>query len=489
MYLILLDDSLMRRHVISIFESLIWTERFQKAGDFQLTLSMGIYPQNWFLECPFVMIDSSTELMETQKITVSVSQNGKSQGDTLKIEGVGAVKSILNRRIIWESTYAESLGDMMSYLLDENVISPQDERRKISIVTRFAGMEDELNKIPVEPKEYWGSGVYDALADAVKNTQAGLSMSVDLSDPQAWFCMYVGNDRTRDNKDKNTPVIFSEKTNRVLNTNYALDLTKNTTVALVAGGQETDPNAQNVAGQTTQDRDSRRPTLEVSAPDVENGGRDLFRHEIFVDASSITHVDNAKKKKVTAEYTAKRTEAQKEKAAEAEKKQLARIAAMRNHIATRRVKMTKAQREAKIREARNAAANEALAKIARDKAAKAREVREKKAMEMKYIRSDDEYAKLLTNEAYKKFDADAIYESMDGEIARMLLSEYGDTDKSKYYLGDLVTVEDKYGNRKDCYITEFIRSQNASGYEEYPTFSTLDDTKLVKINHSKVRKI
>lgn len=489
MYLILLDDDLMRRHVISIFESLIWTERFQKAGDFQLTLPMGIYPQNWFLECPFVMIDSSTELMETQKITVSTAQNGNSQGDTLKVEGVGAVKSILNRRIIWQSTYAESLGDMMSYLLDENVISPTDERRKISIVTRFAGTEDELNKIPVEPKEYWGTGVYDALADAVKGTQAGLSMSVDLSDPQAWFCMYVGIDRTRDNHDNNKPVIFSEKTNRVLNTNYALDLTKNTTVALVAGGQETDPNAQNVAGQMIQDKDSRRPTLEVSAPDAENGGRDLFRREVFVDASSITHVDNVKKKEVMTEYAANRTEAQKKKAAEAEKKQLARIEKMREYITVRRQKMTKAQRAAKNRQARNAAANEALAKIARDKAAKQREAREKKAMEMKYIRSNDEYAKLLTNEAYNKFDENAIYESMDGEIARMLLSEYGDTNKSKYYLGDLVTVEDKYGNRKDCYITEFIRSQNASGYEEYPTFSTLDYIKLVKINHSKVRKI
>ena len=147
--------------------------------------------------------------------------------------------------------------------------------------------------------------------------------------------------------------------------------------------------------------------------------------------------------------------------------------------------MTAAQRAEAERRRRNATANEALRKLQQQKAAKEREAREKQALENKYTRTEEEYAGLLTNEEQKRFDKDSVYDSMDGEVARMYKKEYGDV----YNLGDIVSVEDKYGNRKDCRIIEFIRSKTDAGYEEYPTFASIDKASLVKVDHSKVRKI
>lgn len=44
-----------------------------------------------------------------------------------------------------------------------------------------------------------------------------------------------------------------------------------------------------------------------------------------------------------------------------------------------------------------------------------------------------------------------------------------------YNLGDAVTVEGKYGGRKDLLVTEYIRSEDSSGETEYPTMVEITD--------------
>lgn len=470
MYVSLLDGTFTRQHIISIYKSLIWTERFQEAGDFSLVVPAVLYPVQWFIDNRFVLLSSSDELMEIQKISIKSSD----AGDIITIEGSSTVKTILNRRIIWDSTDSNKLGDFIAAIIDENVISPSDDKRRMSMVTRFSGMEDEINKVPIEKQSYWGEHVYDAISSVISGTQVGISMSLDRWDPQLWFNMYCGRDLSRTNEEGNIPVVFSSEMNRILDTNYVLDLTKVTTVALVAGASEITYSNQD---------DKRRPTLIV--PNATGESSDLFRYEEFVDAGSISHTDNVKKKVVLAEYHRQQTEAQKRKQMENEQRQLARIQKMRQVVTTIRSHMTAAQRAAAERRRKNAAANEALRKLQQQKAAKEREAREKQALENKYTRTEEEYAGLLTNEAQKRFDKDSVYDSMDGEVARMYKKEYGDV----YNLGDIVSVEDKYGNRKDCRIIEFIRSKTDAGYEEYPTFASIDKASLVKVDHSKVRKI
>lgn len=44
-----------------------------------------------------------------------------------------------------------------------------------------------------------------------------------------------------------------------------------------------------------------------------------------------------------------------------------------------------------------------------------------------------------------------------------------------YFLGDVVTVKDKYGNSQDLVVSEFVRSEDRSGYYENPTFRSKED--------------
>ena len=110
MYVSLLDDTFTRQHIISIYKSLIWTERFQEAGDFSLVVPAVLYPVQWFIDNRFVLLNSSDELMEIQKISTKSSD----AGDIITIEGSSTVKTVLNRRIIWDSTDSNKLGDFIA---------------------------------------------------------------------------------------------------------------------------------------------------------------------------------------------------------------------------------------------------------------------------------------------------------------------------------------------------------------------------------------
>ena len=48
-----------------------------------------------------------------------------------------------------------------------------------------------------------------------------------------------------------------------------------------------------------------------------------------------------------------------------------------------------------------------------------------------------------------------------------------------YFLGDLVTVIDRYGNSVDSRIVEFIQTCDDSGFKSYPTFKIPHETEEV----------
>lgn len=59
---------------------------------------------------------------------------------------------------------------------------------------------------------------------------------------------------------------------------------------------------------------------------------------------------------------------------------------------------------------------------------------------------------------------------VDGEIVQLEGLKIG-TD---FFLGDIIEVEGNTGNLQKARITEYIRSQDAAGYREYPTLAMLD---------------
>lgn len=89
--------------------------------------------------------------------------------------------------------------------------------------------------------------------------------------------------------------------------------------------------------------------------------------------------------------------------------------------------------------------------------------------------TDAEYESALIERGTEKLTEYNIIESFEGSVDPSTQYKYGSLEDIKmgladYSIGDIVQVENEYGMRCRCRVTEFIRSEDSSGSETYPTF-------------------
>lgn len=78
----------------------------------------------------------------------------------------------------------------------------------------------------------------------------------------------------------------------------------------------------------------------------------------------------------------------------------------------------------------------------------------------------DEYASVLAKKGQESLEEHDIVEEFDGKTEAIEGFTYG----VDFYLGDLVQVENEYGQLGSARVTEIIFSQDLAGVEMYPTF-------------------
>lgn len=86
--------------------------------------------------------------------------------------------------------------------------------------------------------------------------------------------------------------------------------------------------------------------------------------------------------------------------------------------------------------------------------------------------SDADYINQLAQKGNEELSDNTETVSFEGEVD--IESTY--TYDEDYFLGDVVQVENEFGNNARCRITEFVRSQDKTGNEFYPTFETTEQT-------------
>lgn len=83
--------------------------------------------------------------------------------------------------------------------------------------------------------------------------------------------------------------------------------------------------------------------------------------------------------------------------------------------------------------------------------------------------SDSEYKNQLAQKGKESLSENKKTISFEGEVDSLATYEYG----VDYYLGDIVQVANEFGSEARSRITEFVRSQNDTGTEIYPTFENV----------------
>lgn len=356
MDLFILDKNFEVVALIDAYKSLIWTERYNEAGDFELYLPMKPDLFRYIKLDYYAWIRESERYMIIDKLAVD---SDPEDGDYLTVSG-HSLESILNRRVVnGETEVSGNLQARIKALLEQNFISPTDEARKINNFLFQESTNPKVTSVEVNAK-YESENIYEIVKAQCQENNVGFRIMLN-SDKQFVFGMYAGEDRSYA-QTKNPYVVFSPHFDNMANTNYYASREDYKNVAFVIGECEAFPYE---AFATVGDASS------------------LDRREVTVDAKDI---DTSEGSTLTlAEY----------------------------------------------RELLQVRGKEGLV-----------EHREKRAFE--------------------------------GEVETTEPFRYG----VDFFIGDIVQMEDEYGNSGSAYISEMVFSQSDDGYTVYPTFQMIEDKEV-----------
>lgn len=276
--------------VIDTYKSFIWVERYDEAGDFEVFTTMEHGPSNSAKKGYYLWNKDSDRLMIIE--TVGYDSDDEA-GDNFTISG-RSLESLLERRIIWHKVVfsADDKGNKpnlqngIARLLFENAIVPTEQQKKdygvkhptasvraIPNLIFKPSTDERITKLDFEA-QYLGDDLYKVITNLCRENEIGFKITLTEND-QFEFELFAGTDRSYGTEDEpqllNPYVIFSEKFDNLINTDYIDSDEKLKNVALVVGESEYNEDGE-----------------EISRLEYEEGSAvGLDRRETFVDSTSM----------------------------------------------------------------------------------------------------------------------------------------------------------------------------------------------------------
>lgn len=254
-----LDTEFGNVHRIDQYESSIWTDRYNSYGDFELMMNaskknLSKFPHNYYLHSP-----DSEHLMIIEDVRIRTDLEG---GDHLIVTG-RSLESILDRHSILTPVILNgNLQDAIETLLNENVIFPGEENRRINNFVFEESDDPMITELTIEG-QYVGKTLYEVIQTICESHKIGFKITLN-EDNMFVFKLYAGADRSY-SQTAIPYVIFSPTFRNILNTDYLMSVQAEKNVAIVVG---------------------ETATLIVTLDDVEPSG--LNRKELYVDATDIS---------------------------------------------------------------------------------------------------------------------------------------------------------------------------------------------------------
>ena len=228
---IIMNTNFEKLAVIDDYTSLIWTKRFYKSGDFELVVSADLTSTNLFRKDYYVMRFDDEDVGVIEDIQI----NRTSEGDDQMIITGRFLGSILARRIIPTQTIVSgSIDSCINTLINQNVISPAVDARKIS---NFKLGSYSISKT-IEDAQYVGDNLLEVIEGLCETYGIGYKVTLDDQN-QFVFTLYEGENRTYD-QTKNPYVIFSDAYDNLISMQYEENYQKMVNTVFVDGEEETE---------------------------------------------------------------------------------------------------------------------------------------------------------------------------------------------------------------------------------------------------------
>lgn len=276
MELTLLNTSLDAIAVIDDYESVIWTDRYQEYGDFEIYTPVtpdiiSVLKQDYYL-----ISRESEHVMIIEKLLIKTDAE---TGNHITITG-RSLESLLTRRIVWKQrSLTGKLQNGIKTLLTENVISPSIADRKIENFIFEESTDERITALTIDA-QYTGDELYDVISKLCKEHDIGFKITLN-DDKQFVFKLYMGTDRSYD-QTENPYVIFSPNFENIVNSNYLESKSALKNVTLIGGEGEGSKRKYTTVGKAS----------------------GLDRRELFTDARDISSTKEDDTTMTTSEYNA-----------------------------------------------------------------------------------------------------------------------------------------------------------------------------------------
>lgn len=232
MEIMLLDDNFNEVFVLDSFKSLIWTDRYWEAGDFEITTAPTPQILNALINSSYLYLAESPHHMMLEDFNI---HSDIEDGDKLLITG-RSIEAILDFRIVWNAiAMSGNLQTEIQRLLNDNVISPSDSLRDISGFIFNTSSDTAITSLTVDT-QFVGDSVYDVIAKLCKTNGIGFQVLRDIPNNQWDFLLYAGKDRSY-SQSINEYVAFTSNLDNLINADYIESSRPLRTVCLVTGSQ------------------------------------------------------------------------------------------------------------------------------------------------------------------------------------------------------------------------------------------------------------
>lgn len=257
-----LDEKAEILDIVDVFQSVIWTVQYYSQGDFELIVpatkkNIDLMQKDRLLcRDKDITKDTFKNVMVIEDIKI---ESDWEEGDKLTVSGK-SLKSIVGRRVVWKQTnLTGNLEAGIRYVLNENVIDPEEESRKIANVEldEVAGITDTIDA------QLLGDNIAEWIESICSTHEIGWDMYVRSK--KYIFRLYKGTDRTY-NQTEVPAVVFSDEYDNLLESIYTYERGDYKNAALIGGEGEGVNQRTTTIGEAT----------------------GLQRYETYIDGSSIS---------------------------------------------------------------------------------------------------------------------------------------------------------------------------------------------------------
>lgn len=263
--------------------SVIWTERFFEAGEFELVVPITDENIGDYKEDRMIINDKSRYWM----IIENIEMNEAASGGIITVKG-HSIEIILNRRIALDIIEINNLGKkkkfpdiplddaVFRYLIDPNFIESDDETRNIDGFGYKLNPDESLNDMDISMQVPKGNNLYDVVCDICKSYNIGfrifLDFPADRNYPTFTMEFLTSTDHSYSNTKGNKYVVFTPENDNLFNMKYTKKMEGYKNYALILG----------------EAKNGNEKKRKMQIIDNTNGKEGFFKKELYVDASDIT---------------------------------------------------------------------------------------------------------------------------------------------------------------------------------------------------------